>query len=100
MDSSNKTLCDTCARAVNCDRYPAITRDCPQYDPSDINMYLHPDAPCQKCHDLPTIDCRFCYCPLYHLDCGGKYTIRAAGIKDCSDCTIPHQPGFDPGRIA
>jgi Zn-finger protein len=38
----------------------------------------------------------FCYCPLYLLDdCGGKYILNY-GIKDCSDCIIPHRPnGYD-----
>ncbi len=96
-----KTLCNTCTRANGeCQEYPVVTRDCPRYDMTDVNMYLHPDAPCKKCHDMDEIDCRYCYCPLYHMDCGGNFTIMAAGVKDCSDCTIPHQPGFDPGRIA
>ncbi|MGI6261934.1 MAG: cysteine-rich small domain-containing protein [Acutalibacteraceae bacterium] len=35
--------------------------------------------------------CLFCYCPLYaHADCGGNYTILKNGVKDCSECTIPH----------
>ena len=42
------------------------------------------------CHKGSTnINCLFCYCPLYRLDCGGncKYT---KGVKDCSDCLFPH----------
>lgn len=93
-----KTLCSTCTQTGNCQECPAITRECPRYEPNDIDMYLHPDAPCRKCHDLETIDCRYCYCPLYHTDCGGEFKIMAAGIKDCSNCTIPHHPNFNPGR--
>lgn len=50
--------------------------------------------PCHKVKDSENFNCLFCYCPLYMLkdQCGGnfKYT---NGIKDCSDCTLPHAPG-------
>ncbi len=42
------------------------------------------------CHKLENMNCLFCYCPLYLTDCGGNYNILSNGIKDCSDCTIPH----------
>lgn len=45
------------------------------------------------CHlDMDKINCLFCYCPLYTTDCGGDYN-NIAGIKDCSQCTLPHQIG-------
>ena len=36
-------------------------------------------------------NCLFCYCPLYALgeDCGGNFTYYK-GVKDCTDCLIPH----------
>jgi len=46
--------------------------------------------PCHKTDDLENFNCLFCYCPLYFIDdCGGnkKYF---DGIKDCSDCLVPH----------
>ena len=47
-----------------------------------------------KCHDVIDIkdfNCLFCYCPLYpYKDCGGQYKILKNGIKDCSNCLIPH----------
>lgn len=47
--------------------------------------------PCHKTQDPEQFNCLFCFCPLYMLkdQCGGnfKYT---QGIKDCSDCMIPH----------
>ncbi|MBI9053171.1 MAG: cysteine-rich small domain-containing protein [Bacteroidales bacterium] len=47
--------------------------------------------PCHKVEKEEEFNCLFCYCPLYMLksECGGnfKYT---SGVKDCSDCTIPH----------
>lgn len=45
------------------------------------------------CHDIKDINCLFCYCPLYsRMDCGGKY-VMLGNIKDCSNCTIPHEDG-------
>ncbi len=35
--------------------------------------------------------CLMCYCPLYtYKDCGGKYSVTDNGIKDCSNCLLPH----------
>lgn len=44
--------------------------------------------PCHK--GLEEINCLFCYCPLYFTECSGNYTILDSGIKDCSNCSIPH----------
>ncbi|MCT4619404.1 MAG: cysteine-rich small domain-containing protein [Marinisporobacter sp.] len=50
--------------------------------------------PCHKVKDKENFNCLFCFCPLYMLKdkCGGnfKYT---NGVKDCSDCLIPHGKG-------
>lgn len=54
--------------------------------------------PCHKVSDESTFNCLFCYCPLYMLreECGGNYKYGESGIKDCSDCTLPHGPkGYD-----
>lgn len=50
--------------------------------------------PCHKLKDPSKFNCLFCYCPLYALgkDCGGNFKIKN-GIKDCSDCFLPHQDG-------
>lgn len=49
------------------------------------------------CHRIAEEDfnCLFCYCPLYALgqDCGGNFRYLPNGVKDCSDCTIPHSQG-------
>jgi Zn-finger protein len=43
------------------------------------------------CHDLDEINCLFCFCPLYHKkDCGGNCSY-IKDVKDCSQCTKPHQ---------
>lgn len=50
--------------------------------------------PCHK--GLKEFNCLFCYCPLYPKEhCPGKPRyIEKDGrtIKDCSNCTFPHQP--------
>ena len=51
--------------------------------------------PCHHVDDPEFFNCMMCYCPLYFLpeDCGGNYTLSSRGIRDCSKCTIPHDPG-------
>lgn len=52
--------------------------------------------PCHEGADPDTFSCLFCYCPLYLLkdECGGNFTyLPDTGIKDCSNCRIPHTPG-------
>lgn len=52
--------------------------------------------PCHKFENKEEFNCMFCYCPLYFLEeCGGNY-IDSNGIKDCTNCIIPHKPnGYD-----
>ena len=45
--------------------------------------------PCHKNIDEKDFSCLFCYCPLYGTDCGGDGEI-VNGVRDCSNCTIPH----------
>jgi Zn-finger protein len=45
------------------------------------------------CHNVDDINCLFCFCPLYHLECDGNFTVKKQEqilIKDCSNCLIPH----------
>lgn len=54
--------------------------------------------PCHKVKDSTTFNCLFCYCPLYMLKdkCGGGFTYTDNGIKNCTNCTLPHgQGGYD-----
>ena len=48
--------------------------------------------PCHKLSNADNFNCLFCYCPLYALgeECGGNPTYLENGIKDCSNCTFPH----------
>lgn len=50
--------------------------------------------PCHKIKDEKKFNCLFCFCPLYMLkdNCGGNFKYNN-GIKDCSDCMIPHSEG-------
>lgn len=47
------------------------------------------------CHSSDEdINCLFCYCPLYHLDCPGSYSLlekNGKTIKNCTNCTFPHE---------
>ena len=49
--------------------------------------------PCHGSADAGNFNCLFCYCPLYALGekCGGAFHYTENGIKDCSDCLIPHR---------
>ena len=49
--------------------------------------------PCHKGIDCEEFNCLFCYCPLYALGdkCGGNFRYLENGIKDCSNCSIPHR---------
>lgn len=52
--------------------------------------------PCHKVKNEDEFNCMFCFCPLYFLEeCGGNHEFKY-GIKDCSNCLIPHRPsGYD-----
>ena len=51
--------------------------------------------PCHKTDDPEHFNCIFCYCPLYALGsaCGGNFVYKENGIKDCTNCRIPHSKG-------
>ena len=50
--------------------------------------------PCHKTNG-EFFNCMFCHCPLYALGdkCGGNFVYIEGGIKDCSNCIIPHSEG-------
>ena len=49
--------------------------------------------PCHRGMNEDDFNCLFCYCPLYTLgdQCGGNFTYTKEGIKDCSNCMVPHR---------
>ena len=51
--------------------------------------------PCHKTGHPEDFNCLFCYCPLYTLGskCGGNFRYLENGVKDCSDCLLPHGRG-------
>ena len=43
------------------------------------------------CHNSEKINCLFCFCPLYmYKNCGGQFLYLNSGVKDCSQCLLPH----------
>ena len=49
--------------------------------------------PCHETDNPKSFNCLFCFCPAYALgnQCGGNFRYdNDEGIKDCSDCMIPH----------
>lgn len=50
--------------------------------------------PCHR--EIEDLNCMFCYCPLYRVEnCPGNpkfLEVNGRTIKECSDCTFPHQP--------
>ena len=54
--------------------------------------------PCHRVNDDRAFNCLFCYCPLYALgnQCGGNFSYTEYGLKDCSNCMLPHGlQGYD-----
>ena len=51
--------------------------------------------PCHKTEKPEEFNCLFCYCPLYALgeNCGGNFHYLENGVKDCSECMVPHVKG-------
>lgn len=64
---------------------------------NDHSFFQNKDCQYFPCHktDRDDFNCLFCYCPLYALGdrCGGNFRYTEKGIKDCTNCLIPHSPG-------
>ena len=63
---------------------------------ANYDFFQNRDCECFPCHlgmEEAQFSCLFCYCPLYALgeNCGGNFRYTDKGIKDCSDCLIPHR---------
>ena len=61
--------------------------------------------PCHKTKDTDNFNCLFCYCPLYTVGdrCGGNFQYTEKGIKDCTNCSLPHKKenyGYIIGKYA
>lgn len=62
----------------------------------NYKFFNHRECEYFPCHDVKNeadFNCLFCYCPLYVLKdkCGGNFTYLENGVKDCSDCMVPHR---------
>ncbi|EML6501812.1 cysteine-rich small domain-containing protein [Clostridioides difficile] len=62
----------------------------------NYKFFNHKDCeffPCHKTNKPEEFNCLFCYCPLYALgeNCGGNFKYTDKGIKDCSNCMLPHK---------
>ena len=62
---------------------------------NSYKFYANKDCkyfPCHEGADPDSFNCMFCYCPLFLLKdkCGGNFTYLENGVKDCSNCMIPH----------
>ena len=58
------------------------------------SYFLNKECEYYPCHKLEEekFSCMFCYCPLYDMEnCGGTYNYTDKGIKNCMDCTFPHE---------
>ncbi|MEG0364887.1 MAG: cysteine-rich small domain-containing protein [Erysipelotrichales bacterium] len=60
----------------------------------DYRFFQNRDCQYFPCHEFKNEDsfnCLFCYCPLYLMeDCKGNYKYTKNGVKDCSNCLVPH----------
>ena len=62
---------------------------------NNFSYFQNKDCAFFPCHDCDNefFNCLFCYCPLYALGdkCGGNFVYLDGGIKDCSNCLVPHK---------
>ena len=67
----------------------------PYWEGKEYSFVCHKECeyfPCHKTNDPDNFNCLFCYCPLYALGdaCGGNLRFTEKGIKDCTNCLLPH----------
>ncbi len=78
-------------------------REKPRWEGKHYSFFQNTECeyfPCHRIADPARFSCLFCYCPLYMLGphCRGNFRYTEKGIKDCTDCLIPHLPE-NYGRI-
>lgn len=61
---------------------------------NSYKYFCNTDCKYFPCHtDISNLNCLFCFCPCYFLKtCPGSPVYLSTDIKDCSDCTYPHNP--------
>lgn len=80
----------------SCNHYKKLPESDPYWYGKCYSFFQNTNCEYFPCHkNVPSEDfnCLFCYCPLYALGdkCGGGFKYNKKGIKDCTDCTIPHR---------
>ncbi|MBN7774346.1 cysteine-rich small domain-containing protein [Clostridium aminobutyricum] len=73
-----------------------VPEQAPYWEGKNYAFFNHKSCeffPCHKTEDPDNFNCLFCYCPLYALKdkCGGNFVYSKNGIKDCSNCRLPHE---------
>lgn len=68
----------------------------PYWEGKQYSFFCHKECeffPCHETKDPENFNCLFCYCPLYALGskCGGNFKYTENGVKDCSNCMLPHK---------
>ena len=88
-DVINGSLVDRCVYSLTKEEWESGPRQGRFY--SFVQNRACEYFPCHSTNDPEHFNCLFCYCPLYRMkDCGGNPTYLSNGIKDCSNCTVPH----------
>ncbi|MCR5720380.1 MAG: cysteine-rich small domain-containing protein [Lachnospiraceae bacterium] len=63
-------------------------------------FFANKDCKYYPCHSTSEdINCLFCFCPLYNMDCPGNYIMTEKNgklIKNCKNCLFPHVPSNYP----
>ena len=63
-------------------------------DKKKFKSFQHKECeyfPCHSTGNQDQFNCLFCFCPLYTIEnCGGNAKKTETGIKDCSNCLVPH----------
>ena len=67
-----------------------------EFETENFKFFQNMDCeyfPCHKTENPDEFNCLFCYCPLYALgrDCGGGFEYTEKGIKNCTNCLVPHK---------
>lgn len=73
-----------------------MSEEKPYWEGKNFSFFSHRECeffPCHKTKDPENFNCLFCYCPLYALGdrCGGNFKYTDKGVKDCSNCSLPHK---------
>ena len=83
------TVKDECRYSMTREEWEAGVSEKPAY--AFVQNRACAYFPCHKTNDPEHFNCLFCYCPLYRRkDCGGNPVYLSNGIRDCSNCTVPH----------